>query len=31
MTEFGSIIELCHSLLSENENHKVSYVRRQVN
>jgi hypothetical protein len=30
-TEFGSIIRMCHNLLSLNNNCKVRYVRRQVN
>jgi ribonuclease HI len=31
MTEFGSIINLCHSLLVENDDWKINYVRRQAN
>jgi hypothetical protein len=31
MTEFGSIINLCHSLLVENDHWKINYVRRQAN
>jgi hypothetical protein len=31
MTEFGSIINLCHSLLVENDHWKINYVRRQDN
>ncbi|MCH90678.1 ribonuclease H protein, partial [Trifolium medium] len=31
MTEFGSTIDLCHSLLIENDHCKVGYVRQQAN
>jgi hypothetical protein len=31
MTEFGSMINLCHSLLVENDHWKINYVRRQAN
>jgi ribonuclease HI len=31
MTEFGSIINLCHSLLVENDHCKINYIRRQAN